>query len=62
MDFSGDLKVFKSVLHAKDMILYFSRIVCIVALWVGEINIAEGLTVFFSGLTNVSLTEKLKIG
>lgn len=43
MDFAGDLKVFQVALYAKDTILYFSRIVCIVALWVGEINVAQGL-------------------
>lgn len=48
MDFAGDLKVFKTVLCAKTIILYLSRIVCIAALWVGEINVAQGLWQFFS--------------
>lgn len=43
MDFAGDLKVFKVALCAKDIILYFNNIVCSVALWVGEINVAQGL-------------------
>lgn len=35
---------------------------CIAAFWVGEINGAQGLCHFSSKLTNVSLTEKLKVG